>query len=112
MRAGSFKERDGPAPPPHNNQGLLLRRGGGTDQAIQAFERALAIAPGSASALWNLSDLLARSRPAAERGERSDELLVQAVEQPGLPGAARTGRSVRPGSSAARKVRRSGGLCG
>jgi len=59
----------------YNNQGLLLRQEGRTDQAASAFERALEIAPGSASALWNLSDLLSASDP-----DRSDELLVRALE--------------------------------
>lgn len=59
----------------YNNQGLLLRQEGRTDQAMRAFERALEIAPGSASALWNLSDLLSSTDPA-----RSDDLLVRALE--------------------------------
>lgn len=59
----------------YNNQGLLLRQEGRTDQAMRAFERAIEIAPGSASALWNLSDLLSATDP-----ERSDDLLVRALE--------------------------------
>lgn len=59
----------------YNNQGLLLRQEGRTDQALRAFERALEIAPGSASALWNLSDLLSGTEP-----DRSDDLLVRALE--------------------------------
>lgn len=59
----------------YNNQGLLLRQEGRTDQAMRAFERALEIAPRSASALWNLSDLLSSTDPG-----RSDDLLVRALE--------------------------------
>lgn len=59
----------------YNNQGLLLRQEGRTDQAASAFERAIEIAPGSAAALWNLSDLLAATDP-----DRSDGLLVRALE--------------------------------
>jgi Tfp pilus assembly protein PilF len=59
----------------YNNQGLLLRQEGRNDQAAQAFERAIEIAPGSASALWNLSDLLSSTDP-----DRSDDLLVRALE--------------------------------
>lgn len=59
----------------YNNQGLLLRQDGRTDQARHAFERALKLAPGSASALWNLSDLLS-----ATDSDRSDDLLVRALE--------------------------------
>jgi tetratricopeptide (TPR) repeat protein len=59
----------------YNNQGLLLRQEGRTDQAARAFERAVEIAPGSASALWNLSDLLSATDP-----DRSDDLLVRALE--------------------------------
>lgn len=59
----------------YNNQGLLLRQEGRNDQAAQAFERAIEIAPGSASALWNLSDLLL-----ATDSDRSDDLLVRALE--------------------------------
>ena len=66
----------------YNNQGLLLRQEGRTDQARHAFERALEIAPASASALWNLSDLLSATDPA-----RSDDLLVRALEA-GLPDGA------------------------
>lgn len=63
----------------YNNEGLLLREAGRTDQAARAFERALAIAPESASALWNLSDLLQGTDQ-----DRSDELLVAALAA-GLP---------------------------
>jgi Flp pilus assembly protein TadD len=59
----------------YNNQGLLLRQEGRNDQAMQAFERAIEIAPASASALWNLSDLLSATDP-----DRSDDLLVRALD--------------------------------
>ncbi|HEX5717516.1 MAG TPA: alkaline phosphatase family protein [Thermoanaerobaculia bacterium] len=68
----------------YNNQGLLLRQEGRTDQAARAFERALEIAPGSASALWNLSDLLAATDP-----DRSDNLLIRALEAGLADGAQR-----------------------
>jgi Flp pilus assembly protein TadD len=66
----------------YNNEGLLLRQAGRPDEAARAFERALALAPDSASALWNLSELLE-----AKDRDRSDDLLVRALEA-GLPGGA------------------------
>lgn len=82
LRALGYLEAAGRAPKgetrtaaSYNNEGLLLRQAGRNDQAARAFERALAIAPGSASALWNLSDLLSATDP-----DRSDELLVRALE--------------------------------
>jgi Flp pilus assembly protein TadD len=58
-----------------NNEGLILRDQGKPDEARAAFEKALAIDPGLASALWNLSELLFEK----ERDlERSDELLLKA----------------------------------
>ncbi|MEA2560127.1 MAG: hypothetical protein QOH06_1631 [Acidobacteriota bacterium] len=68
----------------YNNQGLLLRQEGRTDQAAHAFERAVEIAPGSASALWNLSDLLSATDP-----DRSDDLLIRALEAGLADGAQR-----------------------
>ncbi len=66
----------------YNNEGLLLRQAGRETEAGRAFERALTLAPESASALWNLSELLeSRNR------DRSDDLLIRAVEA-GLPGGA------------------------
>lgn len=68
-------------PASFNNEGLLRRQAGQTREAAAAFEQALALDPRSASALWNLSDLLhAEGREPA----RSDELLVQAAAA-GLP---------------------------
>ncbi|HSN86812.1 MAG TPA: tetratricopeptide repeat protein, partial [Thermoanaerobaculia bacterium] len=63
----------------YNNEGLLLREAGRSDQAARAFERSLSISPDNASALWNLSELLQATDP-----ERSDELLVAALKS-GLP---------------------------
>lgn len=63
----------------YNNEGLLLKQDGRNDQAAKAFERALEIAPASASALWNLSDLLSATDPG-----RSDDLLLRALAA-GLP---------------------------
>jgi tetratricopeptide (TPR) repeat protein len=65
-----------------NNAGLLLRQQGRNEQAAQAFERAVALDPKHASALWNLSDLLS-SQGGASR-DRSDELLARALAL-GLP---------------------------
>lgn len=82
LRALGYLESSGQTPKgetrtaaSYNNQGLLLRQEGRTDQAMRAFERALEIAPRSASALWNLSDLLSSTDPG-----RSDDLLVRALE--------------------------------
>jgi Flp pilus assembly protein TadD len=64
-----------------NNEGLLLREAGRGSEAAAAFERALALDPANASALWNLSDLLfARG----EDRDRADDLLVRALVA-GLP---------------------------
>jgi len=71
-------------PASYNNEGLLLRQAGRTREAAAAFERALALDPRSASALWNLSDLLYAEK---REPERSDALLVEAAAA-GLPEAA------------------------
>jgi tetratricopeptide (TPR) repeat protein len=65
-----------------NNAGLILREQGRTAEAAQAFERAIALDPKHASAVWNLSDLLS-SRTDADR-DRSDDLLARALAL-GLP---------------------------
>jgi tetratricopeptide (TPR) repeat protein len=65
----------------YDNEGLLLRERGETDAAATAFERALALDPDSAAALWNLSDLLQSQR---QDLDRSDDLLVRALAA-GLP---------------------------
>jgi tetratricopeptide (TPR) repeat protein len=67
--AGSGSTR---TPASYNNEGLLLRQAGRTREAAAAFERALALDPRSASALWNLSDLLHAEK---REPERSDALL-------------------------------------
>jgi tetratricopeptide (TPR) repeat protein len=71
-------------PASYNNEGLLLRQAGRAREAVTAFERALALDRRSASALWNLSDLLHTEK---REPERSDSLLLQAAEA-GLPEAA------------------------
>ncbi|MCX6551437.1 MAG: alkaline phosphatase family protein [Acidobacteria bacterium] len=69
----------------YNNEGLVLVNQGRIDEAIAAYEKALAIEPKLASALWNLSDLLfSRGRDLV----RSDDLLLQALAA-GLPDATR-----------------------
>jgi Flp pilus assembly protein TadD len=65
----------------YDNEGLLLRERGETDAAARAFERALALDPESAAALWNLSDLLHSRR---QDLDRSDDLLIRALAA-GLP---------------------------
>ncbi len=71
-------------PASYNNEGLLLRQAGRTREAAAAFDRALKLDPRSASALWNLSDLL---HAEGREPERSDDLLMQAAAA-GLPEAA------------------------
>jgi tetratricopeptide (TPR) repeat protein len=65
----------------YDNEGLLLRERGETEAAATAFERALALDPDSAAALWNLSDLLQSQR---QSRDRSDDLLIRALAA-GLP---------------------------
>jgi Tfp pilus assembly protein PilF/predicted AlkP superfamily pyrophosphatase or phosphodiesterase len=68
-------------PGSYNNEGVILKEHGKAVPAIEAFERALALDPDLASALWNLSDLLfARGSDL----DRSDEMLVRALRH-GLP---------------------------
>lgn len=57
-----------------NNEGLIHQDEGRKGEARQAFERALEVDSGLASAAWNLSDLLF----AAGELDRADELLVRA----------------------------------
>jgi len=74
-------------PGSYNNEGLIRRALGAkgdpveTRAAAAAFEKAIALDPRSASALWNLSDLLATSDP-----KRSGDLLRRAARA-GLPEA-------------------------
>ncbi len=67
-----------------NNEGLLWRGRRENGRAIAAFEQALAVEPGHAAALWNLSDLLATTGGDAGR---ADELLL-AAHAAGLPDGA------------------------
>ena len=63
-------------PGSYNNAGLILEEQGRLGEAKEAFEKAIALDPHLASALWNLSDLLFRK----ERDiERSDELLLRSA---------------------------------
>ncbi len=60
-----------------NNEGVILREQHRDAEALVAFENALRVDPTSASAMWNLSDLLHhlnRDRP------RADALLDAAIE--------------------------------
>jgi tetratricopeptide (TPR) repeat protein len=67
------------------NEGLILEERGRSAEAEQAFERALAIDPGHAASLWNLSRLLA-GRPGAP-SPRAEQLLSRALAA-GSPDAA------------------------
>jgi Flp pilus assembly protein TadD len=58
-----------------NNEGLVLRARGKSEASLAAFEKALELDPGLASALWNLSDVL---RQLGRDPDRSDALLVKA----------------------------------
>ncbi|HKV12932.1 MAG TPA: alkaline phosphatase family protein [Thermoanaerobaculia bacterium] len=71
-------------PGSYNNEGLLLREAGRPREAEKAFERALAADPNNASALWNLSDLLASEK---KDPDRVDDLLVRAASAGLLEGA-------------------------
>ncbi|MEP7013098.1 MAG: alkaline phosphatase family protein [Acidobacteriota bacterium] len=74
-------------PGSYNNEGLIRRALGGkgdpaqTRAAAEAFENAIALDPRSASALWNLSDLLASSDPKGAGG------LLRRAARAGLPDA-------------------------
>jgi Uncharacterized conserved protein len=60
-----------------NNEGLILRNEHRVDDALAAFERALAIDPRYASAMWNESETLFN----ADRDlARADSLLVDALQ--------------------------------
>ena len=59
----------------YNNEGVILKERGKLPQAIEAFEKALAVDPNLASAQWNLSDVLYAM---GQDLDRSDALLVQA----------------------------------
>ena len=64
-----------------NNEGLILGELGRKREAREAFERAIALDPRLASALWNLSELLFAEEPDLAR---SNALLVRAAAE-GLP---------------------------
>src|SRR5436190_17976748 len=68
-----------------NNAGVILKSQGKALEAAAAFEEALRLEPGLASAEWNLSDLLFG---VGSDGGRADELLLRAVAG-GLPAGER-----------------------
>jgi tetratricopeptide (TPR) repeat protein len=76
----------------YNNEGLVLKNQGRTEDAIAAFDKALEVEPKLASALWNLSDLLFADKRDLDR---SDELLLRALDA-GLPEATKyvVGRAI------------------
>ena len=67
----------------YNNEGIVLRGEGRAREARAAFEKAVELEPGRASAQWNLSEVLF---PAGEL-DRSDEALAKAFAA-GLPDGA------------------------
>jgi tetratricopeptide (TPR) repeat protein len=64
-------------PGSYNNEGLILRAVHRDDEAIAAFEHALRVDPKSASAMWNLSDLLHHAKRDLKR---ADALLDEAIK--------------------------------
>ncbi|HEY4640987.1 MAG TPA: alkaline phosphatase family protein [Thermoanaerobaculia bacterium] len=60
----------------YDNEGLILRELGRNDDSIKAYDTALQIDPHSASAMWNLSDLLHRQHVDLAR---ADKLLDDAI---------------------------------
>jgi tetratricopeptide (TPR) repeat protein len=64
-----------------NNEALLLKQQGKTQEAMDALEQALVVDPSLASALWNLSDMLFAQNTSLDK---SDALLVRAFAS-GLP---------------------------
>jgi len=59
----------------YNNEGVILKERGRLPQAIEAFEKALAVDEHLASAQWNLSDILYAM---GQNLDRSDDLLIRA----------------------------------
>jgi Flp pilus assembly protein TadD len=59
-----------------NNEGVILREQRRDDEALVAFENALRVDPKSASAMWNLSDLL---HHLDRDPHRADALLDEAI---------------------------------
>lgn len=64
----------------YNNEGIVLRGEGRDREALAAFDKAVELEPGLASAQWNLSESLLREGDL----DRSDEALARAVAG-GLP---------------------------
>jgi Tfp pilus assembly protein PilF len=64
-----------------NNEALVLKQQGKTQEAMDALEQALVVDPSLASALWNLSDMLFAGNTSLDK---SDGLLVRAFAS-GLP---------------------------
>ncbi|HEX7678129.1 MAG TPA: alkaline phosphatase family protein [Thermoanaerobaculia bacterium] len=60
-----------------NNQGLILRNEHRTDEALGAFDHALAVDPGYASPMWNESETLFGAKRDLDR---SDALLVASLQ--------------------------------
>ena len=80
------------SPGSFNNEGVILKERGKLTQAIEAFEKALALDPALPSALWNLSDILYAK---GQDLDRSDQMLVQAFAG-GMPDGVATviGRAI------------------
>src|SRR5258706_14435444 len=72
-------------PGSYNNEGLIFKERGKLPQAIEAFEKALALDPNLVSAQWNLSDVLYAM---GQDLDRSDALLMRAAAG-GLPDGAK-----------------------
>ncbi len=67
----------------YDNEALILLEQHRDDEAIKAFESALEIDPHSASAMWNLSDLLHRKHVDLPRADRLlDEAIAIDATQP------------------------------
>jgi len=60
-----------------NNEGLILRNEHRTDEALAAFDHALAVDPGYASPMWNESETLFDAKRDLDR---SDALLVASLQ--------------------------------
>jgi len=65
----------------YNNEGLIRRERGEMEAAVASYEKALAVDPQNASAMWNLSDLLHSQHRDLDR---SDQLLLGSLAA-GLP---------------------------
>ena len=65
----------------YNNEGLIRRERGEMEAAVASYEKALAVDPQNASAMWNLSDLLHSQHRDLDR---SDDLLLRSLAA-GLP---------------------------